>query len=122
MIKEREYCMSIDNFKHPVVYKNQQAIAVLLTRLILLEPGSNPLHPDMGVGITKYRYGVNNLEELKQNVHNQIVTYLPCFSSPIVNINITDDKLCNIEITIDDVVYVYDSSEAPIPITLDSAK
>ena len=87
MIKEREYCMSVDNFKRPLVYKNQQAIAVLLTRLILLNPGSDPLHPDMGV-----------------------------------EIKVTEDKLCNIEITIDDVMYVYDSSEAPIPITLDSAR
>lgn len=122
MIKEHEYCMSVDNFKTPVVYKNQQAIAILLTRLILLEPGSDPLHPDMGVGITQYRYGINNLGELKRNVKDQITTYLPCFSSPIVDIKITPDRLCNIEIKIDDTVYVYDSSEAPVPITLDSVK
>lgn len=123
MIKEHEYCMSIDNFKRPVVYKNQQAIAVLLTRLILLDPGSDPLHPDMGVGIASYRFSVESgIEDLRMKVSKQIETYLPCFSSPIVDITITPEKLCNIEITIDDVMYVYDSSEAPIPITLDSVK
>lgn len=122
MIKEREYCMSVDNFKRPLVYKNQQAIAVLLTRLILLNPGSDPLHPDMGVGITNYRYILGKTEELEKRVKEQISTYLPCFSSSKVELKITEDKLCNIEITIDDVMYVYDSSEAPVPITLDSAK
>lgn len=122
MIKETEYCMSVDNFKKPLIYKNQQAIALLLTRLILLNPGSDPLHPEMGVGITNYRYAFGRLDELKQRVQNQISTYLECFSSANVEIKITNDNLCNIEITIDDVIYLYDSSEAPVPITLDSAK
>ena len=122
MIKEREYCISVYNFKRPLVYKNQQAIAVLLTRLILLNPGSDPLHPDMGVGITSYRFILGKTEDLERRVKEQISTYLPCFSSPKVEIKVTEDKLCNIEITIDDVMYVYDSSEAPIPITLDSAR
>ena len=122
MIKEHEYCMSVDNFKRPLVYKNQQAIAILLTRLILLEPGSDPLHPDMGVGIANYRFILGRTEELEMRVKDQIKTYLGCFSSPRVEIKITEDKLCNIEITIDDVLYLYDSSEAPIPITLESAK
>ena len=122
MIKEREYCMSVDNFKRPLIYKNQQAIAILLTRLILLNPGSDPLHPEMGVGITNYRYAFGRLDELKLRVKQQIDTYLSCFSSANVEILITNDNLCNIEITIDDVIYLYDSSEAPVPITLESAK
>ena len=122
MIKEHEYCMSVDNFKRPLVYKHEQAIAILLTRLILLEPGSDPLHPDMGVGIKNYRYILGRVEELESKVKDQVSTYLQCFSSPKVEIKITEDKMCNIEITIDDVLYVYDSSEAPIPITLESAK
>ena len=122
MIKETEYCMTVDNFNKPLIYKNQQAIALLLTRLLLLDPGSDPLHPDMGVGIRSYRYAYGRLDELKQRVQQQIRTYLQCFSSANVDIKITDDNMCNIEITIDDAIYLYDSSEAPVPITLDSAK
>lgn len=122
MIKEREYCMSVDNFKKPTVYKNQPAIALLLTRLILLNPGSDPLHPDMGVGITNYRYAYGRLDELKARVRDQINTYLKCFTSAQVDITIDNNKMCNIEITIDDTMYIYDSSEAPIPITIESAK
>ncbi len=121
-IKEKEYCLAVDNFKRPKVYEHEQAIAILLTRLILLNPGADPLHPDMGVGITNYRFLLGKQEELEQRIQQQVQTYLQCFSSPQVKIVVTEDKLCNIEITIDDVLYVYDSSEAPVPITLDSVK
>lgn len=121
MILEREYTLSITPLNRPEVLKNQEAIAMLLLRLILLNPGSDPLHPDMGVGIINYRYAMGRLEELKRRVKDQIDQYLPCFPAGNVEIHITPTKLCNILITIDDVVYTYDSNEAPIPITLDSA-
>ena len=122
MIKEREYLFSVDKFKKPIVYTKKRAIGLLLTRLILLDPGSDPLHPEMGVGIRKYRYTMNTLEELRKRVKDQIDTYLPCFPSSNVNLTLTPDHTCNIEITIDDTTYVYNSNEAPIPITIDDAK
>ena len=122
MIKEREYCLSVNNYKQPKIYEKEQSIALLLTRLILLNPGSDPLHPEMGVGIINYRYALGMVEELKSKVVDQVKTYLPCFASPQVEIEVTEDKLCNIKITIDDVIYIYDSSNAPIPISLESVK
>lgn len=121
-IKEREYVCSINNFNEPVVYSKERAIGVLLTRLILLEPGSNPLHPDMGVGIKRYRYTIKTLDKLKKRVEEQIKTYLPCFTSSSVDIELLENHLCNIKITIDDVIYIYDSNEAPIPIRIDDIK
>ena len=121
MILEREYTLSITPLNRPEVLKNQEAIAMLLLRLILLNPGSDPLHPDMGVGIINYRYAMGKLDELKRRVEDQIHTYLPCFPAGNVEINITPTKLCNILITIDDVLYTYDSAEAPVPISIDSA-
>ena len=122
MIKEREYLLSTDAFKTPVVLKNQQAIAMLLMRIILLDPGSDPLHPDMGVGIRQYRYAMGREEELRARIIQQIGQYLPCFPAGNVEFEITPDKLINIKITIDDTTYVYDSAEAPVPITLEDAK
>jgi hypothetical protein len=121
MILEREYTLSVTPLNRPEVLKNQEAIAMLLLRLILLNPGSDPLHPDMGVGIINYRYAMGRLDELRQRVEDQIHTFLPCFPAGNVEINITPTKLCNILITIDDVLYTYDSAEAPVPISIDSA-
>lgn len=118
-IKEREYLFSVNKFNEPEVLKNHRAIGMLLFRLILLDPGSDPLHPEMGVGIRNYRYAVGKLDELKTRVQDQIDTYLPCFKSAQVEIVQTPDHLCNIEITIDGVLYEYKSDEAPVKISLE---
>lgn len=122
--KTREYLLSVDSFKKPEVLTGQQAVCMMLLHLIVLDPGSDPLHPDMGVGIRNYRYAFGRLDELKQRVHNQIMQYLPIYSDAIVNIEITDTKLCNITIDIDGDTYVYDSSEVEYPIynKIDDAK
>lgn len=122
MIREREYLCSVDRFNKPVVYDKKKAIATLLVRLILLEPGSDPLHPDMGVGIRRFRYSMKTLDDLKKRIKEQIETYLPCFKASNVETVITDNHVCNIEITINDVVYVYDSNEAPVPIRIDDMR
>ena len=61
MIKEREYLLSVTPLKRPKVLEGEEAIAMDLLRLILLNPGSDPLHPDMGVGIINYRYAMGKL-------------------------------------------------------------
>lgn len=121
-VKQREYLFSVNEFNEPSKVENKSAVALLLVRLIMMDPGSDPLHPDMGVGIRKYRYGLDNLDELQKRVEDQIQTYLPNFQNADVTLIRTPDKVCNIEITIDDTTYVYDSSTAPIPISLEQLK
>lgn len=119
-IIQREYLFSVNEFKEPSKVENKSAIALSLVRLIMMDPGTDPLHPDMGVGIKKYRYGgAGNIEELRANIEKQIETYLPCYQTANVSIIVTPDKMCNIEITINDTVFVYDSTSAPIPIYLE---
>jgi hypothetical protein len=118
-VLQREYLFTVNEYNEPTVVEGKAAIALMLIRLILLEPGSDPLHPLMGVGIKKYRYAFNQLEELKTAVEQQIQTYLPDFQNATVELVATDDKKCNIEITINDVVYVYDSATAPVAISLE---
>lgn len=117
-VKQRVYLLSINEFKEPVKIEGKAAIGLLLVQLIVLEPGSDPLHPDMGVGIKRYRYGINNIDSLRKEVEYQIETYLPNFQNATVNIVVTKEKICNIEITIDDIVYVYESDKSDAPITL----
>lgn len=119
-IREKEYLFSANKFQQPIVYSGPRAIGLLLIRLILLDPGSDPLHPEMGVGIRRFRYGMDNLNTLTQRIKEQIDTYLPCYPASDVTLVQTPDHFVNIEITINDVVYVYNSQEAPIPITLEN--
>jgi hypothetical protein len=121
-VKNVEYSFGVDNFKKPVKLKDNDAIGARLMELIMMEPGDDPLHPDMGVGLKTYRYGVNNLNDLKKRVETQIATYLPFYQGVNVAILRTPDKICNIEINIGEVTYVYDSAQMSKPVTLDDVQ
>ena len=121
-IKNREYLFTVNDYNEPETVEGKPAIALLLVRLIMMDKGTDPLHPGMGVGIRNYRYSMTNLEDLRKEVQYQIETYLPCYQNANVTIIRTRDKVCNIEITIGDTVYVYDYKTAPIPIVLDDIK
>lgn len=118
-VKQREYLFSINEYKDPTVLTERKAIALMLVRLIMLEPGTDPLHPLMGVGIKKYRYsGVKDINKLCSEIESQIRTYLPEYQNATVSVEVTKEKLLNIEIAISDVVYVYESATSQIPIKL----
>ena len=122
-VKRREYMLSIDNLSKPKVVEGQEAVANLLIRLLLLNPGSDPLHPDMGVGLESYRFCIGRIQELEERIKQQMEMFLTEFSYADVKVvEITEEKICNIEITIGDVVYVYDSTTMPIQLSLDSYK
>lgn len=119
-VKRKEYMLSVNNLSKPKVVEGQEAIANLLIRLLLLNPGSDPLHPDMGVGLENYRFCIGRIDELEENIKNQIQGFLPEFAfSKVQVVEITAQKICNIEITIGDTIYVYDSSTMPIQLSLD---
>lgn len=118
-IQDREYLFTINDFNEPKVVNGSEAVGLRLTNLLLMNPGSDPLHPEMGVGLKNYRYGLSVLDQLRDRISDQIKTYLPMYAGADVQIIRTPDKVCNIEITVDGVVYVYDSKSAPIPIGLE---
>lgn len=64
----------------------------LLTRLILLDPGTIQSHPEMGVGIsTVYRYSHEGTEvALQADIRRQIDTYLPQFQGAEVQVQMVD--------------------------------
>ena len=103
-----EYSLSVNNFNEPEVFEKQKALMLLLTRLILLEPGTFQSHPDMGVGlISNYRYRVDDgslSSDLKARIQTQIDTYLP-FLSGIDVVVMIKDKSFYVIITIDTLVY-----------------
>lgn len=118
----KEYLLTTDEFRNPKVLEGAKAIGILLVRLLLMEPGTNPLHPDMGVGIgPRYRFITDSdLEQLYTRVKDQINTYLPSlfFSSAQVNLDIKSNKMLVITIVADGTSYVYDTEETDNPIEL----
>lgn len=117
-IKQKEYLFSINDFKEPETVTGKKAIATLIIRLILMDKYTDPLRPLMGVGIRNYRYKMNSLDEIKAEIKSQMDTYLPCFPNANVDLIMTPDKVLNIEISIEDAVFIYDSAKAGDPIKL----
>jgi hypothetical protein len=117
-VKQREYLLTVDEFSNPQIVEGKSAIALLLSRLIILEPGSDPLHPDMGVGIKKYRFNSDKdvLTKIRDDISKQIDTYLPTFQGSEIEISLSDEKILNINITVGDTTYVY-TSEVETPIS-----
>lgn len=99
--------MLIDNLlttkdAQPVELKSGAAIASLLIRLLLLVPGENQSHPDMGVGIiAKHKYNfAEDIPILKTIITEQIATYLPMLSNVTVDLSYENTQLTiSIEIT-----------------------
>lgn len=105
--RKKEYFISLDKFNRPAEVTGEKAEAVLLARLILMNPGSNPLHPAMGIGIKqRYRFSMDKLPELKKEITEQMSQYLPDFADDLsINIILTPDKILNIEIMTATTVY-----------------
>lgn len=89
-----EALFSVNDFKEPKIIENAEAIATLLTRLLLLEPGTIQSHPEMGVGlISNYRYSTeDNASRLQSNFRSQITKYLPDFQSVRVSVRCKDKQ------------------------------
>jgi hypothetical protein len=119
MVKNREYISSIDQYNKPTVLNGDASIGFRLMELIMMNPGDNPLHPEMGVGLRDYRYGINTLTDLEQRIYDQIDTYLPMYRIANINLKLNDEKILSVEISIDDTTYVYDTADTANPITLD---
>lgn len=104
----KDYSLSVNNFNEPKVYERASALMMLLTRLILLEPGLFQSHPDMGVGlISRYRYKVDDgslASELQARIQSQIDTYLPFLTGVQVVVAIKN-KAFAVSITIDSLIF-----------------
>lgn len=112
-----EFAFSVDDFKNPKIYKDAEAVATLLTRLLLLEPGTIQSHPDVGVGImSRYRFSVEgSASELQADFQRQIEKYLPQFQGARVTVR-EQNKTFIIAAEIDDTLYgiYYDTNTSNI--------
>ena len=83
---EKDYVMSLNDFNKPKEVIKRNALNIRLLRLLLLEKGTYPDHPDMGVDIVgKWRF-LNTIDtyKLDSEISNQISRYLPeCIGTQI---------------------------------------
>ena len=108
----KEYLFTTDNFKQPATIYGRKAIGMLIARLLLLEPGTDPARPTMGVGlVSKYRYMFpDRLHELRQNIYSQLNTYLFPYSNVAIVLDVIDKEL-RVDITVDENTYKYVTKE-----------
>ena len=101
-----EFSFSVDDFENPKKYKDAEAVAVLLTRLLLLEPGTIQSHPDAGVGLySRFAYSMQGTAgELQGEFQRQIDKYLPQFSGAKVTVK-EKDKVFMIGVEINSILY-----------------
>ena len=118
----KEYLLTTNEFLVPDYVEGSDAFALSMLRLLLLQPGQNPLHPAMGVGLgPKYRFITeDDMNMLQDRVQDQINTYLPneFINKTNVYMEIKPSHYLKIIITADDTNYVYDTEESDTPIEL----
>ena len=119
----KEYLLSTNEYKEPKVAEGSEAYGILLTRLLLLEPGTNPLHPGMGVGLgPKYRFITeNDMPMLQTLIQEQVNTYLPSEFLTTTKAYLElkpNSKYLQITIIADDTKYVFDTEDSSTPIEL----
>ena len=118
----KEYLLTTNEYLEPKSIEGSSAYAVLIMRLLLLEPGTNPLHPAMGVGLgPKYRYILEDqISVLEDRIRDQLQTYLPqeFDTTTKVYMEITTSKKLLITITSNDTKYVFDTEANGVPIEL----
>lgn len=86
-----EYVLGCNKKQEAKVFSGIEGDKLNVVRLILLEPGTYPTHPRMGVGlVSKYRY--KDCESIKATLANdirlQLQQYMPHLIDPKVNVAI----------------------------------
>jgi len=77
--QKKELSLSLNSFGEPLELSGKKAWISQIVGLIMLEPGTYPSNPLIGVGLKKYEFEVldSNLSRLRDLISSQIKTYLP---------------------------------------------
>ena len=119
----KEYILEFDLFKKPLIKDGARADALKVIRLILLNPGSDPLHPDMGVGLKNYRFGDKSvINELKKRTMDQISKYLPDLAATDVDFIMTTDKVLAIDVMTPSEIFEFNYELSPSMVELEDIR
>ena len=108
-----EGLFTTDSYNKPMVLKDKDALAILLLRLLIMVPGTNRRHPEMGVDIRgRYEYSSEDeIDELNDEITQQIETYMPNYASG-ASVNCTSENHnLKVSINVDGTVFNFTSSD-----------
>jgi len=93
---KQEFYLKINDFQKIDTIEGLYALARLIQTLCILEPGSYPNHPEMGVGIANFKFEYadeQTLGEIKSRIETQISKYIgTSFISNIQTKMLLDEK------------------------------
>ena len=104
-----DHVLSVDDFSNPKTLTGPDAINQLILKLLIMEPGSSQLHPEMGIGvISKYRYSDIDtaVDEMRNEIEKQMALYLPTLQGVTVDISVVNREY-QFEIKANDTLYQY---------------
>ena len=88
--EKKELSLNINAFDKPTEYSGKEAWANQICALMLMNPGTYPSIPKMGVGIGRYEYAF--IEDIKESlideIRRQVALYLP--DVPLQDIELID--------------------------------
>lgn len=108
-----EYLIAVNNYKKPKVIKGNKGNYYMILRLMLMEPGTNPLFPLMGLGLrSKSRFAnEDQIQELKVKLDQQIEMYLPDLIANNIEMEMDENNQLKITISSDTEEYVYNTND-----------
>lgn len=107
-----EYLISVDNYKKPKVVSGNKGNYYFILRLMIMEVGTNPLFPLMGLGLRRRCRFIteDEIPDIQIELNKQIETYLPDLM--ITNISMEmDNGTLRITISSDEEQYNYSSDD-----------
>jgi len=87
-----ELQLAIDLFRKPSQLTDLEALAQTIQNLILIDPGTYPSDPLLGVGITNYLFELMDtvtLNEIQNKIDDQLTKYI-LHESVTINTNISE--------------------------------
>ena len=94
-----EYLLDADKRQQPKVFTKYEGDRINVFRLIMLEPGTFPTHPTLGVGLVS-RWRFRDVDTIKSSlastIEAQLKDFMPQLIDPQVTVTIVNNNNKNI--------------------------
>lgn len=90
-----EATLMVDSYGRNHMYTGDTAMVHQIYYLIVMDPGTDPLNPEKGIGIKNYRYSYTDqtvLSTLENEIRTQIAKYTPYTLSNVMCKDIKNKK------------------------------